>query len=118
MIKTFKELVTQDKLSFYSLLISLLLAILIVILFLINYSKLPNEIPLFYSLFLWENQLVKLPQFIILPLVIVLMVMINTILSWQLHPAQYVLKKIINFATILISILILISSIKIIYIFI
>lgn len=119
MTKGFKRFYkTCDKYNFYGVAFAIVATILSLSLFIINYSKLPSKIPLFYSLPWGEPQLVTLSQFLILPLVITLIIIINLSLSIYLHPSQMLLKRIINLSTALIALTILITSYKIIYIFI
>lgn len=108
----------QDKFNFFSILLTILSTLALVIIFLLNQSNLPSKIPLFYSLTWGSSQLVNKSQFVILPLLIFLLTMLNLIISWHLHPSQLVLKRIINISTLLMAFLIFITGVKIIYIFI
>ncbi|MBI3485597.1 hypothetical protein HY025_01485 [Candidatus Daviesbacteria bacterium] len=108
---------TQDKINFFCISLSFFIALVIIGLFIINLKNLPNKIPIFYSLSWGDEQLANSSQFIVLPLIIILTAMINLIISWHLHTSQVLLKKIIYISTLLISVLILLTSLRIIYIF-
>ncbi len=107
----------SDKYNFFSIIITILILFIIVILFTIYLPSLPSKIPMFYSLSWGEPQLVNLSQFFILPLILILITMLNLIISWQLHSSQLILKRIINLVTILVAFLVLVTSFKIIHIF-
>ncbi len=108
---------TQDSIIFWSISSSVLISLIIILLWAINIYKLPQQIPLFYSQPWGENQLADLPQFIVLPALVILTVLINLIISWHLHPSQIILKRILSFSSLIVSFLILITAFKIIYIF-
>lgn len=107
----------QETVNFYSLVFSLLMIIIVLLIYALNYIELPAKIPLFYSLSWGEKQLVSLSQFIILPALMILIVLINLILSWHLHSSQKTLKRIISISTALITLLFFLASFKIIYLF-
>lgn len=79
---------------------------------------LPNKLPLFYSLPWGENQLANPQQFFIIPAIIVLIGLINLSLSWQLHQTQTFFKRILLISTLISTIILTISFVKIISIFI
>lgn len=108
----------QNRFSFYSVLITLALIFITFLFYLIYFANLPSKLPIFYSHSWGEEQLASREQFIILPLIVILITMINLIVSWHLHSTQILLKKIINFVTILVALLILVTSLQIIYIYI
>lgn len=107
----------QEALNFYSFTSSLIMIILTLTFYALNYTNLPSQIPLFYSLSWGEDQLVSLQQFIILPSVMALIILVNLIITWHLHPSQQVLKRIIAISTLTTSFLMFIASFKIIYTF-
>lgn len=109
---------TQDRFVFWLNLIAFLLVLIILIILGLNFNRLPSKIPLFYSLPWGESQLVELPQFIILPSMIVIIILINLILSWHLHPSQNVMKRILATISASIALLALITAVKVIFIFI
>jgi len=97
--------------------IPILLALLISMFIVIFASLMPSKMPLFYSLPWGDSQLGSSEQLLILPAIIVLITLFNLILSWQLHPSQIFFKKILNFSSILVSIILTITFIKIVIIF-
>ncbi len=108
---------SQEKFSFYSITFSLALIALSSGFIFYNYFKLPSQIPLFYSFPWGEDQLRPLPQLFVLPLLSILILIMNILLSWQLHPSQIVLKRIIYFSILLITLIFAITCFKIINIF-
>lgn len=100
--------------TFFPLLLSLLITLHIII-----FGKfLPPKLPLFYSLSWGEKQLANSIQLLIIPASIAAVALFNLIVSWQLHDSQSVFKKILLYSSILISIILTITFLKIILIFI
>ncbi len=97
--------------------VSLILGLLMGLFVLVFSQRLPAKVPLFYSLPWGENQLVDREQLLILPATIILITLFNLIVSWQLHTSQIFFKKILNLTSVLISIILTITFIKIVYIF-
>ena len=93
---------------------ALILSVLVLILF----KFLPTKLPLFYSLTWGDGQLVTHQQFLIIPAVITLITLLNLSFSWQLHPSQLFFKKILLFSSLIISLIFIITFIKIVFIFI
>lgn len=108
---------TSDKLTLIPTIISFACFFLIITLYLSTYSILPPMLPLFYSLPWGEAQLINKQQFFILPAVLVLITLINLLISSQLHPVQRVLKRTLMLSLILVNIALLITTIKILFIF-
>lgn len=79
---------------------------------------LPQRLPLFYSLPWGDGQLATGHQLLIIPGIISLVTLLNLSFSWQLHPSQMFFKKILLFSSLIISIILIITFIKIILIFI
>lgn len=100
--------------NFLPLLIALVSGILI--LFFPHF--LPNKLPLFYSLPWGENQIANQQQFFIIPAAIVLISLVNLAMSWQLHQTQTFFKRILLISSIIVSIILSVTLIKIIFIFI
>lgn len=86
--------------------------------FLITYPKLPPKLPLFYSLPWGQAQLVFKSQFLILSIILILVTLINVLLTSQLHPSLQVLKRIILTSIIFVDLVLLITALKIIFVFI
>lgn len=102
------------RISFTLVLLSLLMTLFIVIAF----RFLPPKLPLFYSLPWGEKQLAGKFQLLIIPAIIISVAFFNLIISRQLHPSQVFFKKILLFSSILISLILTITFLKIIFIFI
>lgn len=81
-------------------------------------KSLPLFLPLFYSLPWGENQLSTRDQLFIIPAIIVLISLINTIISWQLHQSQAFFKKILLGFSLISTLALSITFIKIVLIFI
>lgn len=112
-----KLFLNQDKLILFFLGISLLSIILNIIFFIINYVNLPPRVPLFYSLPWGDNWLVALPQFLILASIALLFLVLNFFMIWYLHSSQLIIKRLIAVSTAFISLLFLITGVKIVLIF-
>ena len=106
-----------DRYFLLPFLFSVFFCLLITLTCLILYSQLPSKIPLFYSLPWGEAQLVTKQQIFILPAVLLLVTLINSLLASQLHPVHFALKRILMFSLVCISLIILITTIKILTIF-
>ncbi len=96
----------------------LLLSIAITLLIVLLSKRLPLKLPLFYSLSWGEKQLASHQQFIIIHASITLIALFNLIISWQLHPQQDFFKKVLLFSSILVSLILTITFVKIVLIFI
>lgn len=107
----------SDKFFFLPIFISVASIIFILTLYAMTYSRLPAKIPLFYSLAWGPAQLVTKQQFLILPAVIILLSLINLFLAWELHPVQYILKRILMLNLLVVDLIILITTLKILSIF-
>lgn len=108
---------TSDNFLLVPFLISLFIAFLIVSLIFIFYNQLPLKLPLFYSLPWGENQLISKQQFFLLPIVLLLIILVNTFIVSQLHHLQKVLKRLLMFGLIFIDLVILTTFFKILFIF-
>lgn len=108
----------QDPVIFWSIFIACLIGISTLLLWGVEYQNLPSEIPLFFSLPWGDAQLINPKQFTVLPAIILLFILINSILIMSLHPSQWVLKRIISAATAMVALLITITAFRIVFIFI
>ena len=95
-----------------------LAALTILLLLILNLRSLPPQLPLYFSLPWGERQLGSLPEFAILPALIVLISLVNLLISWHLHSSQLVLRRILFAASLVLSFSILLTALKIIYTFI
>ena len=104
----------RDLVKFLPIILSIPLTVFI----LLMGRFLPSELPLFYSLAWGENQLVTSLQFLILPSIAVCISLINLLIYWHLHSSQILLKKILLGISLTVTLILLISFFKIIFIFI
>lgn len=107
-----------DKFFMLPIIATVLTSIFITLLFLVSYSQLPDKLPLFYSLPWGEAQLAGKQQFFLLPIILVLTCLVNSLIASQLHAVQFVLKRILQLSLVLVDVIILITALKIIWIFI
>lgn len=98
--------------------IPLAFSLIIITFIALSANLLPPKLPLFYSLAWGDNQLANRQQLLIIPAVISLITLVNLIISWQLHPRQIFLKKVLTFSSVLISIILSLTFFKIVSIFI
>src|SRR3989344_4509019 len=95
----------------------IILSLIIIISILVLSKTLPPKLPFFYSLPWGEKQLATVQQLYILPATIILLSLLNLTLSWQLHSQQTFFKSVLLFSSILLSIILTITFIKIVLIF-
>lgn len=112
------KMLNLSKRNFWIASTPMLLSLLITLFILIYAKFLPPKLPLFYSLPWGEKQLVSTSQLLIIPAIITLVTFFNLIISWQLHPSQSFFKKILLFSSVLASLILTITFLKIILIFI
>lgn len=115
--KLFHFLNTQDQYFLIPLSISLFTVLLIIILILIFLNLLPPKLPLFYSMPWGDAQLISKQQLFLLPIVLLVIVLINSFIVSQLHPLQKVLKRLLMLSLIFIDLIILATFLKILSIF-
>lgn len=108
----------SDKFVLFPLISSLISILAIVGLYLVFLNNLPSKLPLLYSLPWGQSQLVSKQQFLLLPAVLIFINLINSLLSLQLHPVQFILKRMLMISLVLINLMVLITAIKILLIFI
>ncbi len=114
--KVFKNFVSRDNLIFYTTIFNLGLAALMMLSVALNTPKLPKQLPLFYSLPWGSAQLVDISQFLILPFIAILITLVNLAISWHLE-SQLALKRILSISSAVITLLVLITTFRIISIF-
>lgn len=107
----------QDKFIILPLFFSAFSIVLLLILLLVFYSHLPDRLPLFYSLSWGEAELVKKDRFFLLPTILLLLTLVNFFITSQLHSLQYILKRILMLSLVLIDLIFLVTTIKILLIF-
>lgn len=109
---------STDKLSFYTVLLGIVSALVLTLTLVISLPFLPSQLPLFYSLPWGTQQLSTHSQLFILPSLILLLTLLNLMISKSLHSVQKLLKQILAYSTLLISFLLLLTALKILFIFI
>ncbi len=78
---------------------------------------LPQKLPLFYSLPWGDQQLATRQQFLIIPAITSLVTLLNLSFSWQLHSSQMFFKRLLLISSLIISLVLFITFIKIVLIF-
>lgn len=96
----------------------LLPALLISLVILFFFKQLPDKLPLFYSFTWGPNQLASHREFFLLPLTVAAVSLVNLFLSHQLHQSQYFFKLILTATSLMISLILTITFVKIVLIFI
>lgn len=107
-----------SKRSFWVAFIPFLLSLIMILLILFLSKFLPPKLPLFYSLPWGERQLANHAQLLIIPAIIALVALCNLIISWQLHAQQILFKNILLVSSLLISLVLTITFLKLFLIFI
>lgn len=107
----------SDKFFLYPLFLSTLSAVVLILLFIIFQNSLPIKLPLFYSFPWGEQQLADKNNYLLLPALLIITTAINTLIAWQIHPTQIVLRRITLLSTISINIILLITGVKILSVF-
>lgn len=107
----------SNKLHLWIIITPLILSLIITLTILL-FKFLPPKLPLFYSLPWGEGQLATHQQFLIIPASISLITLLNLIISWQLHPSQVFFKKMLLLLPLVISLILIITLIKIVFNFI
>ncbi len=87
----------------------------LVLLLALTINKLPPYLPLFYSLPWGEGQLIATPFFTLLPIAAVVVFFINTTLSMVIEKSQPILSRLVFLTTVLFSLLLVITTTKIIF---
>lgn len=107
-----------QKIYFYLSLPSIIIALFLALIIFLFFEFLPSKLPLFYSLPWGEPQLVTQQKFYIIPLSILLITLINLTILLKLDSSFEFFKKILVFSTIVTTIILSITFIKIVLIFI
>lgn len=102
------------RLNMIPVVVALLTGLVIIIFF----RYLPKEMPLFYSMPWGKKQLADHQQFLVIPILMILVTFINQIISWQLHESQKFFKKILLITSFVACGILIITFIRIIWIFI
>lgn len=107
-----------QKIYFYPSLSSIVIAFFLSLIIFLFFEFLPPKIPLFYSLSWGEPQLVTHQKFYIVPLSILLITLTNLVILLKLDSSFAFFKKILIFSTIVTTIILVVTFIKIVLIFI
>ncbi|MCL5784772.1 MAG: hypothetical protein M1142_05495 [Patescibacteria group bacterium] len=107
-----------NKSHFWIGLFPLILGIITTLTIVVLLNFLPPKLPLFYSLPWGEGQLATRQQFFIIPASIFLITPLNLVISWQLHPSQIFLKKVLLISSTVVSFILTVALIKIVLMFI
>lgn len=113
-----ENFVTSNKLVFWITLSPIILSIILSLVILFGLKSLPPKLPLFYSLPWGDNQLASHQEFLLIPAIIIAVALLNSIVSWQLHPSQSFFKRILLFSPLIISLLLIVTFVKIVFNFI
>lgn len=109
---------SSDKLMFFPILASLMFIFFSALFYFINTDKLPNQLPVFYSLPWGEGQLASRSEFLIILPLSLMITLVNLVIAWHLHDSQQILKRTLAIASSLVSLLISITMVRAILIFI
>lgn len=96
----------------------LILSLISTFLILLMQKFLPERLPLFYSLPWGEAQLAQSRQLFIIPATVVAVSLFNLVIARQIHTQQILLREILSFSSIFISVILTLTILKIIFIFI
>lgn len=107
-------MLTTKKIIIFS---PLLLAFFMALFTFFGGSFLPPKLPLFYSLPWGDYQLAGKLQLLIIPASIALISLFNLTASWQLHTSQVFFKRVLTLSSLLVSLILTITFIKIVLIF-
>src|SRR3989344_9257912 len=107
-----------NKFGFWIGLSPLILSLSVTVSIVTALEFLPPRLPLFYSLSWGNGQLATHQQFLIIPATITLITLLNLVISWQLHPSQSFFKKVLLTSSIIVSVILVTTFIKIILMFI
>lgn len=108
----------MQKLYIWTTLFTGFVAIILSLYILFFFRFLPDKLPLFYSWPWGEKQLGTHQQFLIIPATVILVTLVNLIISKQLHPAQSFLKQALLLASLIITLILTVTFIKIVIVFI
>lgn len=102
------------KLYFWIALTPFIFSVMLALVIIFFLSLLPPKLPLFYSLPWGEGQLATHQQILIIPASISLITLLNLFVSWQLHPSQSFFKRILLLSSIIITLILCTTLIKIV----
>lgn len=107
----------MKKLYLWTTILPFTVAAVLFLVILLFFRFLPPKLPLFYSLPWGDEQLAIHIQFFIIPGIIILIILLNLIVSMHLHEQQLFFKKILEVGTLISTLILTITFIKIVLIF-
>ncbi len=107
-----------NKKYFYLTTIPFLIAIIISLLLPFLKQHLPEKLPLFYSLPWGGGQLATHEQLFIIPSSIILITLINLLMSWNIKTGQNYFRTVLLISSAIFSLILLVTLIKIVYLYI
>lgn len=107
----------ETDLNLWLILPPFVLSFIIILAILIILRFLPEKLPLFYSIAWGDAELATHQQFLIIPASISAVALLNLAISWQLHHQQSFLKKVLLLSSIVVSLIFVMTFIKIILMF-
>ncbi len=110
-------MMSLKKIYLWATITPLAIAVIFSIFILFFFRFLPSRLPLFYSLPWGDKQLADHLQFFIIPAILVLITILNLVFSLNLHSAQVFFKKMLISATLISTLILTITFIKIVLIF-
>lgn len=116
--KESKSFVASNKLFFWINVLPIIISLILIIVILFGIRSLPAKLPLYYSLPWGDDQLATHQEFLLIPISIVIITLFNSVISWQLHPSQSFLKRILLFSPLIVSLLLTVTFLKIVFNFI
>lgn len=108
----------MNSLARYQLTTPFVLSFCLTVLILLLPKFLPSKLPLFYSLPWGEAQLTNQNKFFIIPVACLTIHIVNILVYRQLHPQQIMLKQILSLTSLLCSLILTLTFLKIITTFI
>lgn len=113
-----ESFVTSNQLVLWITLFLIVLSLILSIVILLGLKSLPPKLPLFYSLPWGNDQLASHQELLLIPAIIIMITLLNLVVSWQLHSSQSFFKGILVYSPLVISLLLIVTFIKIIFNFI
>ncbi|MDD5415496.1 MAG: hypothetical protein PHE48_00645 [Candidatus Daviesbacteria bacterium] len=113
-----EDFVISNKLVLWITLFPVIIGLILAVTILLGLRSLPPKLPLFYSLLWGNDRLASRQEFLLIPAIIMVITLLNSGISWQLHPSQSFFKKMLLFSPLVISLLLTVTFIKIVFNFI
>lgn len=113
-MKRFKLFLNADPIIRFSFLVSLIIALLTFFFLIVQFNRLPPELPLFYSRPWGDEQLGKPSHLFVLPGGAFFILLINSYLGFLFSEQELLLSKILLISSVIVSIISFIALFKII----